>query len=82
MTAGGMRSSEVKTLRLVADGWLNTEIAAHLGISEQAVKNRLSQAAQKLGNPHNRLGLALLAHHAGLVDLDASAQRYAERMAA
>lgn len=58
--------AEADTLRLVAVGLGNKQIARQLGYSEQTIKNRLSDVYHRLGLA-NRTEAALWAYFQGLV---------------
>jgi DNA-binding NarL/FixJ family response regulator len=60
---------ELSTLRLVADGRSNKEIASTLGISERTVKTHLGHLFEKLGVT-SRTEAAKVAARRGLVRLD------------
>ncbi len=47
--ADDLSTTEFTVAMLAARGWLNKEIAAHLGISENTVKQHISVTLQKLG---------------------------------
>ena len=75
----GLTPRELEVLQLVAEGLSNTQIAAALCLGPQTVKNHLSAAMLKLDAP-SRVCALLRAHAAHLVDLDACAHRYTERL--
>jgi DNA-binding NarL/FixJ family response regulator len=58
---------ELLIIAAIVDGSTNREVAAHLGLSDQTVKNHLSVIYDKLG-VSNRLELALYALHHKLLD--------------
>jgi two-component system NarL family response regulator len=60
---------ELTTLRLMADGQANKEIAGELGISERTVKSHLSHLFEKLGVT-SRTEAVRIATRRGLVRLD------------
>lgn len=60
---------EIEILRLVANGASNQEIAGHLGISEQTVKNHLSSVFSKL-RVRRRSAAAAQAIKQGWVELE------------
>jgi DNA-binding NarL/FixJ family response regulator len=60
---------ELEVLRLVAVGSRNRDVAEHLDISEQTVKNHLSSIMHKFGVP-NRLRAVTFAVRAGWLDID------------
>ena len=60
---------ETEILQLVANGAGNQEIAAHLGISEQTVKNHLSSVFSKL-RVRRRSAAAAQAIKQGWVELE------------
>jgi len=63
---------EMATLRLLADGKANKEIAADLVIGEKTVKTHVSSILAKLG-AQSRTQAALYAAQSGLVSLDSPA---------
>lgn len=44
-----LSAREIEVLELVADGWPNKEIAAHLGLSEFTVKRHIQNILRKIG---------------------------------
>lgn len=62
-----LTESEVETLRFVAQGLSNEEIASHMFLSEGTVKKKLATLMQKL-SLDNRVQLAVYAVNARLVD--------------
>lgn len=60
---------ELSTLRLMADGRTNKEIATHLGISERTVKTHLGHLFEKLGVT-TRTEAVRVATRRGLVRMD------------
>jgi DNA-binding NarL/FixJ family response regulator len=48
---GPLTGREIEVLALVAEGMTNRQIAEHLGLSEQTVKNHVAGAMHKLGAP-------------------------------
>jgi len=46
---GKLSPHEIEIVRLVALGWSNKEIAAHLCLAEKTIRNRLSRIFRKLG---------------------------------
>ena len=60
---------ELATLRLMADGKSNKEIASALGISERTVKTHLGHLFEKLGVT-SRTEAVKIATRRGLVRLD------------
>jgi DNA-binding NarL/FixJ family response regulator len=64
---------EIDTLRLIAAGCRNHEIARRLGVSEKTVRNVTSAVLLKLGVP-DRTAAALRARDAGLSVADAGGQ--------
>ena len=60
---------ELTTLRLMADGRSNKEIANELGISERTVKTHLGHLFEKLGVT-SRTEAAKVAARRGLIRLD------------
>jgi DNA-binding NarL/FixJ family response regulator len=69
--AASLTVREMQIVRAIVDGTSNREIAAALGLSEQTVKNHLSNIFDKTG-VSNRLELALYALHHGLADSPAT----------
>ena len=47
--ADNLTTTEFATCMLAARGWTNKEIAVHLGVSPNTVKQHISAAFQKLG---------------------------------
>jgi DNA-binding NarL/FixJ family response regulator len=70
---------ETQMLALASEGLTDRQIAGVLVLSMLTVKDTLHRARQRLGAT-NRVEGILLAHHAGVIDLDLSAQRCAERL--
>ena len=64
-----LTARETDTLRLVAKGMTNKEVAAELGVSEVTVKTHVSNVLSKL-NLSSRTQAALFALKEGLVGLD------------
>ena len=64
-----LTARELEVLRLVAAGQHNRQIAETLGISEQTVKNHLSNVMHKLGVP-NRTRAVMYAARQGWIVLD------------
>ncbi len=64
-----LTARETDTLRLVARGMTNKEIAREMGVSEVTVKTHVSSILSKL-NLHSRTQAALFALKEGLVGLD------------
>ena len=64
-----LTARETDTLRLVAKGLTNRDIAGELGVSEVTVKTHVSSILSKL-NLHSRTQAALFALKEGLVGLD------------
>jgi two-component system NarL family response regulator len=60
---------ELSTLRLMADGRTNKEIAGHLGITERTVKTHLGHLFDKLGVT-TRTEAVRVATRRGLVRMD------------
>ena len=60
---------EIATLRLVAQGWTNREIAEELSLAEQTIKNRLTIIYQKLG-VHTRTEAIARALQEGLIMIE------------
>ena len=63
---GGITERETEVLRLIARGWSNSDIAAHLVLSEATVKTYVSRLLAKLG-VRDRVQLAVLSYESGLV---------------
>jgi DNA-binding NarL/FixJ family response regulator len=61
-----LTAREEEILRLVAAGWTNGEIAAHLVISPLTCKSHISRMLTKL-DARDRVQLAVLAYESGLV---------------
>ncbi len=57
---------ELDVLRLVADGWSNTRIAEHFGITTVTVKTHVNRMMTKVAR-HDRSQLVVLAYETGLV---------------
>ena len=57
---------EVRVLQMVADGNSNKEIAAKLGVSEEAVKGQVRNILSKLG-ANDRTHAAVLALKRGII---------------
>ena len=66
--AGPLSPRELEVLRLVADGLRNREIAEHIGVGEQSVKNHVTSILHKLGVP-NRTTAVLYAVRHGWLEL-------------
>lgn len=62
-----MSSRELEVLRLMAMGYSNKQIADHLFVAEQTVKNYVSNIYSKLG-VKDRVTVSILALKAGLID--------------
>ena len=60
------RGRETEILRLIAAGWTNNEIAAHLFISPLTCKSHVSRILAKL-EARDRIQLVVLAYESGLV---------------
>ncbi len=61
-----LTAREIEVLRLVARGWTNREIAAHMYLSEGTVKNHVSRILGRLGL-RDRTQAAVYAHDHGLL---------------
>ena len=61
-----LTAREVEILRLIAAGWTNNEIAAHLFISPLTCKSHVSRILAKL-DARDRIQLVVLAYERGLV---------------
>jgi len=59
---------EIQVLRLIAGGNANKEIAAQLGVSEEAVKGRVKQILSKL-HANDRTHAAIIGLRRGIIDL-------------
>ncbi len=59
--------AEIETLRLVAEGCVNKEIARRRGVCLQTVKNAVHDAMGKLGAT-TRVGAVMAAIHEGLLE--------------
>jgi DNA-binding NarL/FixJ family response regulator len=66
--AGPLSTREIEVLRLVAEGLRNREIAEHIAMSEQTVKNHVTSILHKLGVP-NRTTAVLYAVRHGWLEL-------------
>jgi DNA-binding NarL/FixJ family response regulator len=62
----GLTPRELDVIPLIADGMMNKEIATRLGVSEQTVRNHLSNIYRKL-NAKNRTQMAAEARRRGLL---------------
>ncbi len=60
---------ETEILRYIAQGYLNKQIAAELGISEQTIKNHVTSILRKL-NANARTEAVVVAIKQGLISLD------------
>ena len=69
-----LTAREQETLRLIADGLSNAEIAKQLYISETTVKTHVTHILQKLGL-HDRVQAIVLAHQTGLFETGTPTQR-------
>jgi DNA-binding NarL/FixJ family response regulator len=72
-----LTAREQETLRLIADGLSNAQIAARLYISETTVKTHVTHILQKLGL-HDRVQAIVLTHQTGLFETGAPAQRVSD----
>ena len=61
---------QVRVLMMLSEGMLNKQIAYELSVSEATVKAHVSKIFAKL-DCTNRVQIAIIAHEAGLTDLDA-----------
>ena len=61
-------SRETEILRYIAEGFLNKQIAAELGISEQTIKNHVTSILRKL-NANARTEAVVIAIKQGLISL-------------
>ncbi len=60
---------EIEILRYIAQGYLNKQIAAELGISEQTIKNHVTSILRKL-NANVRTEAVVVAIKQGLISID------------
>ena len=60
---------ETEILRLIAEGYLNKQIAASLEISEQTIKNHVTSILRKL-NANARTEAVVIAIRQGLITID------------
>jgi two-component system response regulator DegU len=60
---------EIEILRYIAQGYLNKQIAAELGISEQTIKNHVTSILRKL-NANARTEAVVVAIKQGLISID------------
>ena len=65
----GLTPRETQTLRYVAEGYSNKQIARVLYVSEQTVKNHVSSVQHKLG-ASNRTHAVVLAARQGCIDIE------------
>lgn len=49
LRAAGLTAREAQIMRLVARGWMNSDIAADLGVSHRTIQKHLQNAYEKLG---------------------------------
>ena len=73
-----LTAREHETLRLIADGLSNAEIARRLFISETTVKTHVTHILQKLGL-HDRVQAIVLAHQTGLFETGIPGQRVGDK---
>jgi two-component system response regulator DegU len=64
-----LTAREVEILQYIAQGYLNKQIAAELGISEQTIKNHVTSILRKL-NANARTEAVVVAIKQGLIKLD------------
>jgi DNA-binding NarL/FixJ family response regulator len=69
MELDGLTHKQVEAVRLVATGLSNEEIAQHLGISAQTVRNRVHRILTHLGLAR-RSQIVIFAHQRRLINLD------------
>ena len=67
-----LSTREMEVLRLVGQGMRNVEIADHLGLSSQTVKNHLTAILHKFGVPNRTRAVTYAARH-GWLDLGETA---------
>ena len=79
--AGGMARRQLEMLQLVAQGYSNRDVASQLVISPCTVRSTRFAICTRLG-VHTRIEAVLQAHVLGLIDLNETAQRCAERLEA
>ena len=63
MLPAGLTEREIEVLRLVADGFTNNEIAAHLFLSPKTVSRHLSNIFAKLGVSSRAAATAFAVEH-------------------
>ncbi|MBM3157550.1 MAG: response regulator transcription factor [Chloroflexi bacterium] len=68
----GLTPRETQTLRYVAEGYSNKQIARVLYVSEQTIKNHVSAVQRKLG-ASNRTHAVVLAARQGCIDIEEAA---------
>jgi two-component system response regulator DegU len=64
-----LTAREIEILQYIAQGYLNKQIAAELGISEQTIKNHVTSILRKL-NANARTEAVVVAIKQGLIKLD------------
>jgi DNA-binding NarL/FixJ family response regulator len=68
MTDEGLTQREIDVLRLIADGNSNKEIATHLSLSEETIKNHVTNILSKLG-VNNRSHAVTIGLKRGILEL-------------
>jgi DNA-binding NarL/FixJ family response regulator len=60
--------AEIRVLRLIAEGYANKEISAHLAISEETIKSQVRSILSKL-NANDRTHAAMIGLKRGIIEL-------------
>jgi DNA-binding NarL/FixJ family response regulator len=60
--------AEIRVLRLIAEGYANKEIGAHLAISEETIKSQVRSILSKL-NANDRTQAAIIGLRRGIIEL-------------